>query len=449
MQTFIGEQQSKPAQSLSEAIAEDTYGGYAYAYPHKTSYRHLEPAVPLRDAWRSEEKSKLFLYVHLPFCEMRCGFCNLFTTSQPASDFVQQTLEAISRQSRVTTRAIAPERIVQVAIGGGTPTYLDATELRYLFEMIHGDWPIDRGNVPFSMEVSPATVDAEKLRVATDNGVRRISMGVQSFVASDLGSLGRPQKINQVHRAIETIRKSDAEIFNLDLIYGNEGQTEADWIFNVEQALSHRPEELFLYPLYVRQLTGLGRRGRNPADNRRHLYQMGRDLLTEAGYLQISMRMFRRRDVSYESQHCCQEDGMIGLGPGARSYTRGLHYSSEYAVSGGGVRKIIAEYNRRTEGGFSNADYGVHLNGEEQARRYLIRSLLQVDGLDCDTFRQHFGEDVVVVIPQVDELVDSGFARRTPNRLTLTADGLAHSDVIGPWLYSPSVRNRMNEFALR
>ena len=437
------------ASGLAEAIANDQYAGYAYAYPHKTSYRKLAPSIDLATAWANEDKSQLYLYVHLPFCEMRCGFCNLFTASQPASELVNQTLKAIKRQSRVIADAVGAQSIAQIAIGGGTPTYLDTDELSKVLQMIRHDWPIAPGTVPFSVEVSPATVDRSKLDMMMDHGIRRISMGVQSFVERDLSSLGRPQKNEQVYTAIDLIRQSGVEIVNLDLIYGNHDQTEADWVTTVRQALAFRPEEVFLYPLYVRELTGLGITGRSPAENRRHLYGLGRELLLQAGYRQISMRMFRRADVEYSTQHCCQEDGMIGLGPGARSYTSSLHYSSEYAVSGVGVRKIISDFCGRTDTEFASADYGVWLDHDEQARRYLIRSLLQVDGLDRSAFLAKFGNDVQRILPQVDDLVDHGFATLTSQRLTLNASGLAHSDVIGPWLYSESVRHQMEQFELR
>ena len=87
--------------TLLDHMQNDGFAGYAYAYPHKTSYRRLDPTIELAEAWKAEAKEALFLYVHLPFCEFRCGFCNLFTTVHPADDFVAKTLSAIQRQSRV------------------------------------------------------------------------------------------------------------------------------------------------------------------------------------------------------------------------------------------------------------------------------------------------------------------------------------------------------------
>ena len=80
---------------LSDTITANPYTGYAYSYPHKTAYREFLPALALDDVWAREDKSSLFLYIHIPFCEMRCGFCNLFTMANPAQDQVAAYLQAL------------------------------------------------------------------------------------------------------------------------------------------------------------------------------------------------------------------------------------------------------------------------------------------------------------------------------------------------------------------
>ena len=145
----------------------------------------------------------------------------------------------------------------------------------------------------------------------------------------------------------------------------------------MEEALRWEPEELYLYPLYVRPLTGLDRRGTGvEPDLRLVCYRAARERLLDAGYAQVSMRMFRARHApnSDGPAYCCQSDGMVGLGVGARSYTQTLHYSSEYAVGATSVRQIIQDY--------VNVDYqpvavyGTTLDAEEQRRRFIIQSLL-------------------------------------------------------------------------
>lgn len=434
--------------SLAERMKEDQFAGYAYAYPHKTSYRPLEPPVPLSVAWQREEKNALFLYVHLPFCEMRCGFCNLFTAVRPATQFLSQTLDAIHRQSQVTAREIRPQQISQVAFGGGTPSLLSVEELQRLIQRLSDTWPIDWNTARVSFEVSPATIDSEKLSLLRSYDVDRISMGVQSFSPHDLKSLGRPQSDRQVEAAIAAIKDAGFPIFNLDLIYGANGQTEQSWLETIERAVDAAADEIYLYPLYVREATGLGRTGKSPSARRRELFFAARRVLVDAGYHQESMRLFRRPGVASEGDYCCQEDGMIGLGPGARSYTRRLHYSSKYAVSQAGVKRIIADFNARQDGELAFADYGVRLDAEEQRRRYLIKSLLRAAGLDLDAYQARFDAEAEDDFPQIAELAALGLGLREGRALRLTSEGLSWSDVIGPWLYSRRVTSRMEAFEM-
>lgn len=428
---------------LAQRIAEGGYDGYAYAYPHKTAYRPLNPPVPLRQAWRNEDKQNLFLYLHLPFCEMRCGFCNLFTTVQPGGGLVAQTLAAIERQSRVVATAVAPERIAQAAFGGGTPSFLSENELERLFTHLSATWPVRWSEIPVSFEVSPGTITSAKLALLKQIGVDRISLGVQSFVAEDLISLKRPQPAGELERACQLIKAAKLPVFNLDLIYGNEGQDARRWQRSLDRALEWQPEELYLYPLYVGKLTSLDRCGKRPGEHRRELYRQARDFLRAAGYRQISMRLFRRADVWRQTDYCCQEDGMIGLGPGARSYTQSLHYSTEYAVGQTGVKTIIEDFNARDDTRYGTADFGAALNLAEQKLRYVIKSLLRTDGISRAAYQSRFDRELTADILQLQELSERGLVEAKGDSLQLSEEGLMWSDTIGPWLYSDAVVGQM------
>jgi oxygen-independent coproporphyrinogen-3 oxidase len=137
---------------------------------------------------------------------------------------------------------------------------------------------------------------------------------------------------------------------------------------------------------------------------------------------------------------------MVGLGCGARSYTRALHYSTEFAVGRTGVRAILSDYLARDEQQFSSARYGILLNPDEQRRRYVIQSLLQSEGLLLGDYRSQFRSDVLLDLPQLADLVEGSLATIDQHRLNLTAAGLERSDQIGPWLYSECVRRQMEQF---
>ena len=148
--------------------------------------------------------------------------------------------------------------------------------------------------IPASMEVSPKTINLEKLLLMKKQGINRVSIGIQSFIEAETKLLGRPQKQKEIENALDTIRKVDFPTLSIDLIYGGAEQTSASWRFSLARSLEWQPEELFLYPLYVRPLTGLGKKSdREWSDFRLQLYREGRDFLLNNGYEQVTMRIFR------------------------------------------------------------------------------------------------------------------------------------------------------------
>ncbi|QDT25326.1 Oxygen-independent coproporphyrinogen-III oxidase 1 [Gimesia panareensis] len=433
---------------LQTMLAETPFVSYSYAYPHKSAYRPFASPLPLREIWESEDRTDLSLYVHLPFCEYRCGFCNLFTLSNPQTDLATQYLQQLRVEARQVRDQLPDFHFSQLAIGGGTPTYLEPDELAQLFEILQQELHTSPEQIPASIEGSPATLTAEKVTLIRAQGVDRISLGIQSFDEQEALHLGRPQKRKEILQALDLVRSAGFPTLNLDLIYGADGQTAASFLNSLQQALAFRPEEIYLYPLYVRPLTGLGRKQQQWDDHRLTLYRAGRDFLLEHGYAQHSLRMFRLEDSTqpHDTQYCCQTDGMIGLGCGARSYTSRTHYSSEFAVGRSSVAAIIAHYLEQEPESFASVDYGFQLNCDEQRRRFLILSLLQTTGLSRDFYADTFGADVLDHFPALEELAEHGLARITADTIILTSTGLERSDTIGPWLYSEQVLQCMETF---
>ncbi|MCG8587360.1 MAG: STM4012 family radical SAM protein, partial [Pirellulales bacterium] len=432
----------------ADLLEGSPYVSYSYAYPHKTAYHDLDPPIALGNLWQAEDRSALSLYVHVPFCEFRCGFCNLFTVSQPHEEMVAGYLAALRRQAATVRASLEDAQFARLALGGGTPTFLDMAELESVFDVVTNVMGADTTRIPFGIEVSPATVSCEKMQLLGQFGVDRVSIGVQSFIDADTHAIGRPQHRDDVERSLAIIRDAAIPTLNIDLIYGGERQTIESWLATVEETLEWQPEEIYLYPLYVRPLTGLGMRDRAWDDLRLESYREARDLLLDRGYQQISMRMFRAEHAPKESgpAYCCQEDGMIGLGAGARSYTTALHYSDHYAVQQRAVAAVVRDYVERDEAQFGVADYGFQLDDEDQRRRFAIISLLQSEGLSRHDYHVRFGGDVCDDLPEFLVLEKLELATFCAERVQLTAAGLQRSDAIGPWLYSDKVRHRMEQY---
>ncbi|MEU9073749.1 STM4012 family radical SAM protein [Kitasatospora sp. NPDC048538] len=425
---------------------DSPYRSYVYAYPHKTAYRPLPERPALRELWAGEAQHALSLYLHVPFCEVRCGFCNLFTRIGSPEGLTTAYLDALERQA-VAVRAALEEdaRFALAAFGGGTPTYLTAGELGRLCDIAERRMGADLRAVPLSVEASPATATADRLEVLAARGATRLSLGVQSFVDAEARSAVRPQRRAEVEAALGRIRAAGFPVLNIDLIYGIDGQTEASWLHSLDAALAWQPEELYLYPLYVRPLTGLARRGEQESpsawDTRRlALYRAGRDHLLARGYQQVSMRMFRRAasPQAGAGEYACQTDGMVGLGCGARSYTSRLHYSFDYAVNATEVRGIIDDFVATED--FHHAEVGHRMSGDEPRRRHLVQSLLQAAGMPLADYRARFGSTPTEDFPvELAAFAARGWLAEDGERLLLTPEGLAHSDAAGPMLFSPGV----------
>jgi oxygen-independent coproporphyrinogen-3 oxidase len=432
-------------------IAEQSpYQSYVYAYPHKTAYRSIEPGISLSELWSGEDKSALFLYFHIPFCEMRCGFCNLFTTVHPAGSLEADYLDALERQAKQTKLALGAASFARLAIGGGTPTYLSPAELGRVFDLAEM-MGADLARIPISVETSPMTATPERLAVLGQRHVSRISIGVQSFLESEVRAAGRPQRTADVHAALRRIRQTAIPTLNIDLIYGLPGQTVSTWLQSLKTALEYQPEELYLYPLYVRPLTGIEKLDRHWEDVRLDCYRAGRDFLLANGYHQVSMRMFKAAHAPQTDGpvYCCQEDGMVGLGCGARSYTRQVHYATDYAVGRQGILDILGRYIRQTDADFSKAVYGFYLDADDQRRRYILKSLLHETGLSQAAYHRYYGTDALADYPLLLDFAAQGWIACADGEYRLTASGLEYSDTLGPMLYSAHVRALMQEFELR
>jgi oxygen-independent coproporphyrinogen-3 oxidase len=426
------------------------FQSYLYSYPHKTAYRHFEKKLDLKELWATEKKHALYLYTHIPFCRMKCSFCNLFTVSHPKEDLVNLYLKKIQLEAEVVRDSLGDFNFAGYAIGGGTPSHLDISQLEQLFTIYTDTLGVDLKNTPGSFEISPDTINDEKLTFLSQHGVQRLSIGIQSFIESEARSVGRVQPETVMEPLLEKISSYQFPVFNLDLIYGIPGQTRETWLASLEKAVQFQPTEIFLYPLYVRPLTSLFKKqiSIQNQDIRSTLYRIGRDFLQANGYAQDSMRLFRKQvaGLRESSEYSCQEDGMIGLGTNARSYTTDVHYSTEYAVSKPNVAAIIDDYVAKERADFMAASYGIRLSEDDKKRRYLIKSLLKAQGLDAAHYQGIYGTDVYADFPELQALLEMNLAQENAGRMQLQGEGMAYSDLIGHWFISPAVKQKMQEY---
>src|SRR5262249_46472858 len=171
-------------------------------------------------------------------------------------------LEALAREMRAYSKALPGASFARLYLGGGTPTYLTSDELRCLVASLRDELGVDPARTQGCIETSPETLDEEKVAALRELGFVRISLGVQSLDEEELRQVNRRFDVALHDRAAELIGRAGFPQFNVDLIYGLPGQTPTSWLASLQWAIDSPATSVFLYPLYVRPLTGLAVQGR-------------------------------------------------------------------------------------------------------------------------------------------------------------------------------------------
>lgn len=423
---------------MNEQQQISRYVSYMYSYPHKTAYRTLTPPVSLSPYLERLEGREASLYFHIPFCAHKCGYCNLFSQQCCDAERISLYLHTMRRQAEQLSVAAQGLKFTSFAVGGGTPLILDEGQLEELFCLaeLFGVHP---SRVFTSVETSPEYTQKSVLRQLRARGVERLSMGVQSFNETELKKLKRRPGLGTVVGALENIVEAGFPQFNLDLIYGIEGQTVESFMRSLNTALTYRPNELFIYPLYVRPGTRIDVRSTD--DIGYAIYKSARELLVGQGFVQTSMRRFVRRETT-ETEFSCGDEVMLSCGAGGRSYLGNLHYATPYAVRQQAIADEIEHYIRTTD--FMTAANGFLLSTEEMQIRFIIKNLMYHRGVDLAEYEKRFGEKPDRNLFR--EFTDRGWIEETGRIVRLTEEGMAYSDYIGQAFISPVVRKLMSEY---
>lgn len=421
------------------------YVQYMYSYPHKTAYRPLK-GVYLKDYASVLTGKGHGLYLHIPFCQSKCGYCNLFSVTGLGQEAADRYLTAVERQSSQYQEILTSvgTEFSELVIGGGTPLYLTAQQLERMFHIVTCYFRFSE-NRSLVVETAPNQTTREKLELLKQAGVSRISMGIQSFSDKELSVLGRQHNAEKAREAFALIKTYNFPCVNVDFIYGIPGQTAASLLESLKEALQFEPEEIFLYPLYVKHGARMEREGvvLEP-ETAFAQYQAASSFLRGNGYRQDSMRRFVRQKTPRTFSECGFGTS-IGLGCGGRSYLGKLHFCSPYAITRSDCLARLKDYENTAD--FMEITHGIILSEEEVKRRYVIRHLLIRPGLELKRYQELFGEDVFEAFSLLRAWIEQGYAVLEENGfLSLTEAGLGVSDYLGPQLISPAVDQAMHEW---
>lgn len=398
------------------------------------------------------ELPALGLYIHIPFCERKCPYCDFNTYAGMESRF-QDLVTALAGEMVRWREPLHASTVSTIFLGGGTPTVLAEEQLAQIFAAVDANFRL-APDCEITCEANPGTVDRAKFAVLRRLGVNRLSMGVQSFQPPELAFLGRIHDVDDVHRAYAAARAAGFDNINLDFIFGLPHQAQDAWESTLDQALQLAPEHLSLYSLIVEPNTPLyrwvelGQVDAPDDDLAADLYELAMAKLAAAGYRQYEVSNWARGDGDAEiPAYACRHnliywrnDDYLGIGPGAHSH---LHGSRQASGAGGqcfgtgeqrsgaderrwGNRKPVPSYIQRVRAGDSVEEFSEEIEPRLAMGETMMLGLrLLHEGVPRRRFAARHGRAVEDVFgAELRQLAERNLLAWDEHRVRLTPEGL-------------------------
>ena len=411
-------------------MAEQYIRRNIHTYPFK--YRYL-------DAAEYFAPDKASIYVHIPFCETKCHFCDYVvytgTTKDAQSTYVDALCQEISRFPQ--NKAFPGFLIDSIYVGGGTPGLLTASQLIRILQTCRETFPDFTEDCEVAVEFDPGCVEQEKLDQIYEAGFTRFSMGVQSFSPQILKQNNRPHNLDDVYKAWEMVQHSGFTHTNIDLIYPLIDLDMKTWESSVHEAVRLGPACITAYPLEVWKNTAYhhwltrNKKQLPPGEIEVEMCRVALDIMEAAGYRRWSTTGYYHPERV--SRYCNFLDyywrswPMIGFGVSAKS----VIYSRAYT----NIRSMT-DYIKRIANEESVLDFATSMSKRQEMLRVMIRGLKVCEVSKVD-FYDRFGVDMETIFAnEVNDLVARGFLINEPDRVYLTREGQVFSSNVYEEFYT-------------
>ncbi|WP_209425072.1 radical SAM family heme chaperone HemW [Pararhodobacter sp. SW119] len=361
------------------------------------------------------------LYVHWPFCEAKCPYCDFNSHVRRAVDHDRWAAAFEREIARI--RDLAPDRILgSIFFGGGTPSLMSPDLVHRVIEAARRAWRW-RNDIEITLEANPSSVEVARFRGFVRAGVNRISIGVQALNDLDLKRLGRLHSAAEALAAIETARAVTDRV-SFDLIYARQDQTAGDWQDELKRALSMEPKHLSLYQLTIEANTAFGDRykagklrGLPDEDRSAEMFETTQALCDAAGLPAYEISNHAR--VGTEGRHNLvywRYGEYAGVGPGAhgRLMWQGKRYATHAIPS-------PEEWLKSAENTGALHETRTELSAEEQGDEYLMMSLRLREGASLSRFQALSGSNMPEA--RIARLMNDGLLWQEGDRIGTTDRG--------------------------
>ena len=362
------------------------------------------------------------LYLHIPFCIRKCGYCDFL--SGPADETAQRAYtEALLREIRVLGQR-TEAAVSTIFIGGGTPTVLRADWMEEILDQLRTSFRL-LPEAEISMEANPGTVTPEKLKAYLRGGVNRISFGCQSADNEELWLLGRIHSWEEFLESFSMAREAGFANINVDLMSGLPGQTVASWERTLRRTAALGPEHISAYSLIIEEGTPFAQRPLPLPDEEeeRLMYERTGQILKEYGMEQYEISNYAR--PGYACRHNIgywTGKEYLGMGLGSSSLMEGERFSNtsdmkEYLEDSGHPGRLRRDRQKLSE--------------KDRMEEFMFLGLRMTAGISEKDFLDTFGREIHAVYgPVIRKYVEGGFLGEEKGRLYLTRKGISVSNPI-------------------
>ncbi len=376
------------------------------------------------------------IYIHIPFCRQACHYCNFhFSVSQKQRpDFVRALMKEICLQKDFLKTGPEDKVLLDTLyFGGGTPSLLEISELDQIFDELNKFCELSP-DAEVTLEANPDDLDPEKLVALRNSSVNRLSIGIQSFHASDLKYMNRSHTSDQAVKVLNDALKAGFESITADLIYGTPGMNDQLWKENILRLISFGIPHISAYSLTVEKKTALEvfiRRGKAAPVDEEHAarqFEILCEITAQHGYEHYEISnfgkpgFFSRHNLSYWS-------GVpyLGLGPSAHSYREGLR---RWNVAN------TCSYIDYLQNGQLPPFEQEELDKDQQYNEYVMTALRTMWGIDKELVKNRFGEQYAEkLMHAAQKYLKNGKMLETSSHLVISNQGKFLADGIAADLF--------------
>ena len=379
-------------------------------------------------------KKELGIYIHIPFCKQKCYYCD-FISFANKNKKVDEYIQAI--KSEINCHNFKDYNVTTIYIGGGTPSYIDS---KYIVEILKQlkKKVIEECNKKFdeievTIEVNPGTVDREKLQQFKENGVNRLSIGLQSTKDRLLKEIGRIHTYNDFLETYKVAGEVGFDNINVDLMLGLPNQSLGDLKESIDEIIKLNPNHISVYSLIVEEGTLIanlleeGKLKLPSEDLERNMYWYIKNRLELQGYKHYEISNFAK--IGKESKHnmnCWEQKDYIGIGLAAHSYLNGIRYSNttdleEYIENMEMLENPMNEILKESK------IYEIHerQSTDDMKKEYMLIGLRKIDGIEIRKFKEKFGDNPIFIFrKELERLSSEGLIQIDGDYIRLSNKGL-------------------------